>query len=288
MLSNKILLLIRKSAAPFYVTLSLLLFTPSALNAAAGQSYSREIVQYVAEDKVYLLENIRGKITVPSEKTVTEALLAEDGQQAVSLYQKQLSLYPDPAMDQISRSRIAAFTLVMEGPAPASKPLAAGIQDTTQQKRLSISKNEKLPAAKKNIPVLPPALASSISAPASVSKVPDTVLTSAPPSPSKASAPALAHAPAPASAPKAPVAEVSILHKHTTGSEKSFTLRFGSFKSRENAEALASKISQHTPAETIQQGELYRVQLKNHYPSIEEAKTAAQQLPFPGIVVPVI
>ncbi|NTW63054.1 MAG: SPOR domain-containing protein [Chlorobiaceae bacterium] len=76
---------------------------------AAETSYAPEILQYVSEDKVYLLETLRQKVTKPSEKIVLHALLSEDGAQAVSLYQKQLREYPDPSLDALSSSRVAAY-----------------------------------------------------------------------------------------------------------------------------------------------------------------------------------
>lgn len=46
---------------------------------AAQTSYAPQILQHVSEDKVYLLENIRKNITIPSEKLVVDALFSEDG-----------------------------------------------------------------------------------------------------------------------------------------------------------------------------------------------------------------
>lgn len=239
MLFDKKILRIRNSVAPICITFSLVLFCPLVLQAVE-QSYTREIVQYVSEDKVYLLENLRRKITIPSEKTIVDALLSEDASTAVSLYQKQLSLYPNPALDQISRARIAACSLVMESPAASTKPLPAGAKDTTKQERTS-QKNYStiIPFAKK---------------------------TTVEPSPLGGRQ----------------------KEKMTFAGKKSFTLRFGSFKNRENAETLARKISEYTPVETILQEELYRVQLKNHYASKEDAETVAKKLPFTGFVIPVI
>ncbi len=238
MLSDKTILLIRKIAAPLSVALSVTLFCPPVLHSASEQSYAREIMRYVAEDKVYLLENLRQKVALPSEKLVLEALLSEDGAQAVSLYQKQLAIYPDPALDQISRSRIAAYSLAMESAAPV--PPLAGKQDTTKHLPTPrIKKSEK----KVSIPEKTIALQ-----------------------------------------PRVKAAKQEI----TSTGQKSFTVRFGSFKSRENAEALAKQISSYAPAETFQQGELYRVQLKNNFASKQEAEVAAKKLPFAGFVIPAI
>ncbi len=237
MLSDKTLLLLRNLAAPLSVAFSVALFCPTVLHAADEQSYAREILRYVAEDKVYLLDNLRQKVALPSEKLVLEALLSEDGAQAVSLYQKQLTLYPDPALDQISRSRIAAYSLAMESAAPA--PLASK-QDTTKHLPTSrIKKSEKkVPIPEKANPAEPP---------------------------------------------------VKVTKQETTATgQKTFTVRFGSFKSRENAEALATQITRYAPTETFLRGELYRVQLKNNYTSKQEAEAAAKKLPFAGFVIPAI
>ena len=238
MLSDKMILLIRKIAAPLSVALSVAFFCPPVLHSAGEQSYAREILRYAAEDKVYLLENLRQKVALPSEKLVLEALLSEDGPQAVSLYQKQLALYPDPALDQVSRSRIAAYSLAMENQAPVP-PLVAK-QDTTKHLPASrIKKSEKkVSIPEKTTPVQP---------------------------------------------------RVKVTKQETNSAEqKSFTVRFGSFKSRENAEALAKKISSYAATETIQQGELYRVQLKNNYDSKQEAEAAAKKLPFAALVIQTI
>ncbi|MEI7748934.1 MAG: SPOR domain-containing protein, partial [Chlorobiaceae bacterium] len=142
------------------------------------------------------------------------------------------------ALDQISRSRIAAYSLAMESAAPV--PPLASKQDTTKHLPTShIKKIEK----KVSIPEKATPLQT----------------------------------------------RVSVKQQETThDGQKSFTVRFGSFKSRENAEALAKKISLSAPAETIKQGELYRVQLKNNYTSKQEAETAAKKLPFAGFVIPAI
>lgn len=238
MLSDKTILFIRKIAAPLSVALSFALFCPPVLHSAGEQSYAREIQRYVAEDKVYLLENLRQKVALPSEKLVLEALLSEDGPQAVALYQKQLALYPDPALDQISRSRIAAYSLAMESPVPV--PPLASRQDTT--KHLPVSRLKK---RERKVAI-----------------------------PEKAT-------------PEKPSLKVT-KQETTSAGQKNFTVRFGSFKNRDNAEALAKKISLYAPAETIKQGELYRVQLKNNYASKQEAEAAAKKIPFARIVIPAI
>lgn len=246
MLSDKTTVLIRNIAAQLCLTFSVTIFCPPVLmNAASEQSYSKEIVRDVAEDKVYLLENLRQKVTLPGEKLILEALLSEDAPQAVTLYQKQLMLYPDPDLDQISRSRIASYTLAMESVAPVSttstKPHRETVQDTTKHRQIS-------PAKKSN-----------------------KVVTSSEET---------------AKSPSPPVKETK--QETTNAGKKAFTVRFGTFKSRENAETLAKQISRYVPAETVQQGEFYRVQLKNDYASREEAETEATKLPFKGFVIPAI
>ena len=82
-----------------------------ALSPAAGQKtdYRTQILQYVEQDKVYLLENLRSRVTNKSEQTIIDALLAEDGPQAARLFRKQLQDYPDPALDSLSKARLAAY-----------------------------------------------------------------------------------------------------------------------------------------------------------------------------------
>jgi cell division protein FtsN len=98
---------------------------------AAETSYAPEILQYVSEDKAYLLEALRQKVTKPSEKIILDALLTEDGAQAALLYQKQLREYPDPSFDALSSSRVAAYQSALNQPITlpplarnASKPAA--------------------------------------------------------------------------------------------------------------------------------------------------------------------
>jgi hypothetical protein len=92
----------------FAILLAGLLF-PVELQAQSPRSQSRLILDYVEQDKVYLLENLRSRITKKSEKTVVEALLAEDGPKAAKLFLMQLENYPDPALDALSRMRLNAY-----------------------------------------------------------------------------------------------------------------------------------------------------------------------------------
>jgi len=118
MFSDKTMFLLHKqSVILYFLAVSAGLFCPPVF-AAEELSYARMIRQYVNEDKVYLLENIRQKVTRPSEITVINALLCEDGPQAVELYRKQLAEYPDPELDQLSTARIAAYQLALNSTAP--------------------------------------------------------------------------------------------------------------------------------------------------------------------------
>ncbi|MBN1928015.1 MAG: SPOR domain-containing protein [Chlorobiaceae bacterium] len=87
----------------------MLMTFPNTAVMAENVSHAPEILQYVKEDKVYLLEKIRNRITKPSEKLLVEALLTEDAPQAAALYRKQLDKHPDPLLDPISRARLNAY-----------------------------------------------------------------------------------------------------------------------------------------------------------------------------------
>ena len=94
-----------------FVLLFICLQMLPAVSPAAEQktAYSAQILQYVEQDKVYLLENLRSKVTNNSEKTIIDALLTEDGPQAARLFRKQLQDYPHPALDSLSKARLAAY-----------------------------------------------------------------------------------------------------------------------------------------------------------------------------------
>ncbi|KUL30594.1 hypothetical protein ASB62_03825 [Chlorobium limicola] len=102
---------------------------------AAQTSYAPQILQHVNEDKVYLLENIRKDIAVPSEKLVVDALFSEDGPQAAYLYRKQLAEYPDPSLDDLSRSRLSAYQYALNQPLafPEAVPVMKSNQTVRQQ-----------------------------------------------------------------------------------------------------------------------------------------------------------
>ncbi len=208
------------------------LFATHQLQAEEQHSFARQIRQYADEDKVYLLENIRQKVTIPSEKIVVDALLSEDGPKAVALYRKQLAEYPDPVLDPLSTSRIAAYNSVLSSPEPTIKLTRPG----------AIPRPPKTEESKK-----PPVVAA-------------------------------AKDPTPA-----PVVEKSTPVKKRAGG---FTLQFGSFSARENAEILLKKLSPTAPAEIILDNGMYKVRLKESYGSKQEAAAATRSVPVEGIVVP--
>jgi cell division protein FtsN len=241
MLSEKRLFRLRTSIASLCIALSVALFSSPMLHCAQEHSYAPEIQQYVGEDKVYLLENIRQNITRPSEKIVVDALLCESGPQAIELFKKQLRDYPDPLLDQLSTSRIAAYNRALERTAP-------------------------LPKLSRPLPPAKPGLA-------------DVQETVTPPLPILPEKPRLTRVLLPA-----PLPETS--RQESTRTKKSgFTLQFGSFANKENADVLADKISVYEAAKTIQQGDLFKVRLRNTYTSREEAADRKNQLPFSAIVV---
>uniref|UniRef100_Q3AQY3 SPOR domain-containing protein n=1 Tax=Chlorobium chlorochromatii (strain CaD3) TaxID=340177 RepID=Q3AQY3_CHLCH len=122
-----------------------LLAPPTSVDAAATRSYARDITSALASNNVERLKSLQDKLTVPAEKLVVEALLTEDGAQAQELYQKQLSLYPDAALDQVSRSRLVAFAQAQER--------AVALTPSVAQSPKSSSADSAAPAVK---PVVPP------------------------------------------------------------------------------------------------------------------------------------
>ncbi len=252
--------MVRNRAAHLGIALSLTLFTP-ALYAADAHSYAQEIQKDVAENKVYLLEKIRQKVTIPSEKTVLEALLSEDGPKAITLYRKQLKEYPDPAIDKISTSRLAAYTLALDGNnAPMSK--SSILQQSAKPQPPAVieepvkdhEQHSYKPEAKTS-----------------------TALIQQEDSTKQSSTPHL-HT-------LQPSKEAPGQNKLVTAPKNS-TLQFGSFSTLQNAETLAGQISQYAPVEIVQKGQIYKVQLKQHYSSKEEAAAAAKKLPVKAIVIP--
>ena len=102
--------------------LFLLTFAAAGATTAEQAGYSAWILQYVEQDKVYLLENLRARVTKNSEKTVIDALLAEDGPKAARLFERQLSVYPDPALDSLSKARLSAYNAILSAPRDVRSP----------------------------------------------------------------------------------------------------------------------------------------------------------------------
>lgn len=227
---------------------------PSAAEAATGTSYAALIRQYVEQDKTYLLQSIRQKAVAGSEKTVIEALLAEDGPKAVALFQKQLAMYPDPSIDPISQSRIADYnrTLTAEVPAPQlTKPVAAPTPP-------------------------PPPAAPPKAAPAAV-----------PPPAAPQTAKAPVPPPAPVQAP-APQPEKPARFSTTAYAEgDTHTLQFGSFSSRANAEALAERVKGESPVTVVFENQMYKVRLASGFPSADAAKSAGKRLSIRSVTIPI-
>ncbi|WP_246046645.1 SPOR domain-containing protein [Chlorobaculum thiosulfatiphilum] len=221
-------------------------------------SYASEIAQYVREDKVYLLENIRPQIRKPSEKVLVDALLTEDGPKAAKLYRKQLADYPDPQIDTISRSRIAAY-----------------------EQAITI------------IPGLPV-----MQAKASTGPRPSLATTSYQPSPPTQSAvkpdsslKRISPPPAPAKPVKKSDATVMALPKPPAQVQSStatggFTLQFGSFDSVTNADQMAAQLKSRAPARVRQINGVYKVRLQRTFATEQEAEAFARTFPIESIVVP--
>ncbi len=287
MLSEKMLFRLCKNAAPLCIAFSIALYSPSLLHSAEERSYAREIKQYVAEDKVYLLENIQENITRPSEKTVAEALLCESGPQAIELFQKQLKEYPDPALDQLSKSRIAAYSLALDStaplpklssPLPSPKSQNAGVQESTKPHIASIPNKPK-----QAISPLPLPLA-----------VREKLEAAPPPSTAPVKPKQEANHPAsPASVkpklevnPPVPPASVKPKQEAAIARSSGFTLQFGLFANKENAVALSKKLSLYEPVEIIEHRNSYRIILKKSYVTKQEAEAMLKKLPFIAIIVP--
>jgi cell division protein FtsN len=230
---------------------------PSAM--AEEDSYASEIVQYVNEDKVYLLEKIRQQITKPSEQILVEALLTEDGPKAARLYRKQLDEYPDPQLDPISRSRLAAFEQALSTnpglpvmPAKASSSarppvMSAGLR--TVQPYPSASRPDSSVRRMPEKPVKKP-----------TGRKGDTTLTTLP-------------------VPPRPQVAGTV-----TGG--GFTLQFGSFDSITNADQLSAQLSPTAPASVLQINGIYKVRLKRSFATRQEAAAYARSLPIESFVVP--
>jgi cell division protein FtsN len=130
MLSHQTRSILLNITAILGMVISVSLAGTSPVKAASEISNAPFILKCVDEDKVYLLENIRQKVTRPAEKTIIEALLSEDGPKALSLYKKQLKDYPDPELDRISTSRITAYNRVLNSSAPPPQ-VPGSVQNTS-------------------------------------------------------------------------------------------------------------------------------------------------------------
>jgi hypothetical protein len=266
------------------------LFCSSGSYGAEGtrNSYASEIVRDVREDKVYLLENIRHKVTKPSEKTLVDALLSEDGPKAASLYRKQLSEYPDPQLDDISRSRLAAYDRTMTATAkpvtisqkPAAPTSAISSPASAAKRPDTVSRQVAAPVAARPAAPAPAATAPAATAPpASVTaRKPDTVE-------KQPKAPAAKPASA-TDSPSASTARVTLpaAPKPASGGG-AFTLQFGSFDSVANAEQLAAQLSSSSPAKVVEVNGVYKVRLRKTFATREEASVFRRTLPYESFVV---
>ncbi len=285
MFSDRTIYLIRIKSALLCTVLFIGLSGPIELHAAEEHSYAQKIQQAVADDKVYLLESFRQKVTIPSEKTFLEALFCEDGPQAVMLFQKQLREYPDPALDKLSTSRIAAYNLALKGTSPIEKssiPLSStktqpiAIKADTSQQAIKPQLNSALPSVQLRTPVATDDSTKLPAKPRQNSALPSALKDDS-----------TKHSTKPQTT--APVAlKAAAKEKNVIAGPNTSTLQFGSFESHKNAEALAGKISQYASVEIVQKGQMYKVLLKTHYASKEEAAAAAKKLPVKAIVVPSI
>ena len=285
MFSDRTISLIRNNSALLFFALSIGLCVPIVLHAAEEHSYAQEIQQDIADDKVYLLESIRQKVTIPSEKTFLEALLCEDGPQAVMLFQKQLREFPDPAFDTLSRSRIAAYNLALKGTSPVEKSSIPFSSTKAQPVVIKADTSQQSTKSQLNAP--PP----SVHQQSYVATDDSTKHPAKPrqnlPLPSALKDDSTKHSLKPQTAAPAAAIAVSKEKKVIAGPTTS-TLQFGSFESRQNAEVLAGKISRYASVEIVRKGQMYKVLLKTHYASKEEAAAAAIKLPVKAIVVPSI
>jgi cell division septation protein DedD len=247
---------------------------------AAEPSHASEILQYVREDKVYLLEKIRHQITKPSEKTVVDALLSEDGPKAASLYKKQLAEYPDPLIDPISRSRLAAFEkAVATSAAPPVIP----------SKYSSASKPAPITAAANQAPptVVSKPDSASRKLPTAPSSSPKKAITSAskPDTTTRTTTQSAAPKTQPAEKPVTVTARPQTQPPSKPAFSGGFTLQFGSFDSVNNANQLASQLSTSAPATVQQINGIYKVRLKNLFATREEAVAFARTLPIESFVI---
>lgn len=273
-----------------------LFFSGQRLTALAAEpSHASEILQYVREDKVYLLEKIRHQITKPSEKFVVDALLSEDGPRAATLYLKQLTEYPDPLMDPISRTRLSAYGKAVE--TQAAPPAIPAKYSSAARPAPTAPATTPPPFASK-----PDSATRKLSAAPAIKPVPVAKTVTAASAPTSKPASSATPAPAPAvkpeassrktaqsAAPKTQPAEKPTSSKSTETAKPAptsgFTLQFGSFDSAANANHLASQLSSSAPASVQKIKGIYKVRLKNIFATREEAVAFARTLPIESFVV---
>jgi cell division protein FtsN len=259
------------------VTGSLFCSSPGRGAESAKLSYATEILKDVREDKVYLLENIRRKVTKPSEKTLVEALLTEDGPKAARLYRKQLSEHPDPQLDDISRSRLAAYDRAV-GSTP--KPSMPGQKPSAPTQVVTLPAS----AARRADTVSRQTALSAVAATpnASAAKKADSIDRQA-----KALAAKPVQSAKPASGDSASAAgpRVVALTASKAAAGGSYTLQFGSFDSVTNADHLAAQLTTSSPARVLVINGIYKVRLKKVFATREEASAFGKNLPIESFVV---
>lgn len=183
-----------------------------------------------------------------------------------------------------------ATPVVPSGATPAVKPASSKLAPN----QLALNRQIKLPRLERDFPLQPgPSLTLKSNDKAAIKTSVVPVEQGKPDS----SKPATAVPPATPAAPsdtsrKAATKEnkkpdtASALNPATSNSGL-YTLQFGYFKTRKNAELLLEKISPNYPAIIADHGEAHAVMLKKTYPSKKEAISAATTIPFTSIVVPV-
>lgn len=223
------------------------------LSEALAESYAAVIRQHVVEDKVYLLQSLRQKVTLPAERLVLEGLLSEDAPKAMELFRRQLLQYPDAELNAISTQRIESYNVALSSMAP-------------------------LPTHSKPLPTRMPPMVASAPKPAPVAAKP-----AAPARPVEASTPKPAAPAAPADV--SPLPALASIKPEPAPVREGFLLQFGSFQSRENAERLASKMAPYGQAGVFLVGGMHKVRMNRLFASHEEAEQVAKSLPFGSVII---
>ena len=278
----------RNILLPLILASGSLLFSSGGYGAeTAKSSYASEIVKDVREDKVYLLENIRRDITKPSERILVEALLTEDGPKAAGLYRKQLTEYPDPQLDDISRSRLVACERALAGTAKpvliAPKPGAP--KATVALVRPPANLTMKADTVSRQVPAPAP------SRPVAVTVTPATRTTIYTDQADPALLQPKTTAPKPATAASTPTQTpptspraLAPVAQNPSG-EGTYTLQFGSFDNATNANQLSAQLSSSSPAKVVEIRGVYKVRLKKTFATREEAGAFRRSLPIESFVV---